>query len=53
MLAMPSGAAKRIAPEVLLGLLCYGYATGRFSARQLEKATYEGFGVRYVARATS
>jgi transposase len=30
---------EAIAPEVLLGLLFYGYATGVFSSRKLEKAT--------------
>lgn len=40
---------EAIAPEVLLGLLFYGYASGRFSSRKLEKATYEDLGVRYVA----
>lgn len=39
---------EAIAPEVLLGLLFYGYATGTFSSRKLEKATYENLGVRYV-----
>lgn len=29
------------APEVLLGLLLYGYATGVFSMRKIERATYE------------
>jgi transposase len=29
------------APEMLLGLLIYGYATGVFSSRKLERATYE------------
>src|SRR5438128_4958372 len=29
------------APEVLLGLLLYGYATGVFSSRKIERATYE------------
>src|SRR3990172_8299108 len=29
------------APELLLGLLIYGYATGVFSSRKLERATYE------------
>lgn len=38
-----------IAPEVLLSLLFYGYATGKFSSRKLEKATYEDLGYRYVA----
>lgn len=38
-----------IAPSVLLALLFYGYATGKFSARKIEKATYEDLGYRYVA----
>jgi transposase len=29
------------APEMLLGLLLYGYATGVFSSRKIERATYE------------
>jgi hypothetical protein len=29
------------APEVLLGLLLYGYATGTFSSRKIERGTYE------------
>jgi transposase len=29
------------APEVLLGLLLYGYASGIFSSRGIERATYE------------
>ena len=37
-----------IAPEVLLGLLFYGYATGEFSSRRIEKASYENLGFRYV-----
>ena len=40
---------EAIAPESLLGLLFYGYASGIFSSRKLEKATYENLGVRYVA----
>lgn len=38
-----------IAPEVLLSLIFYGYATGKFSSRKIEKATYEDLGFRYVA----
>ena len=38
-----------IAPEVLLGLLLYGYASGVFSSRKLERATYESIPFRYVA----
>jgi len=37
------------APEVLVALLFYGYATGVFSARKIEKATYEVLPFRYVA----
>jgi transposase len=40
---------EAIAPECLLGLLFYGYASGIFSSRKLEKASYENLGVRYVA----
>ena len=29
------------APEVLLGLLLYGYMTGVFSSRKIERATYD------------
>jgi transposase len=37
------------APEVLLGILLYGYATGTFSSRKLERATYESIPFRYIA----
>ena len=37
------------APEVLLGLLFYGYATGVFSSRKIERATYEGVPFRFIA----
>lgn len=40
---------EAIAPEALLGLLFYGYATGEFSSRRIEKASYENLGFRYVA----
>ncbi len=39
-------------PEVLLGLLIYGYATGVFSSRKLERATYDSVAFRYVAANT-
>jgi transposase len=41
--------APPYAPEVLLGLLFYGYATGVFSSRQIERATYESLPFRFVA----
>ena len=37
------------APEVLLGLLLYGYATGVSSSRKIEEATYETIAFRYIA----
>src|SRR5579884_3827956 len=37
------------APEMLLGLLLYGYATGVFSARKIERATYEAVPFRFIA----
>jgi transposase len=40
---------EAIAPEILLGLLFYGYATGVFSSRKLEKATYENLPFRFIA----
>ncbi|MCP5012427.1 MAG: transposase [Aestuariibacter sp.] len=41
--------APPYAPEILLGLLFYGYATGVFSSRKLEKATYEVIPFRFIA----
>src|SRR6266849_7911764 len=38
-----------IAPEILLGLLFYGYATGVFSSRKIERATAESIPFRFVA----
>src|SRR2546423_4433397 len=37
------------APEMLLGLLLYGYATGVFSSRKIERATYEAVAYRFIA----
>jgi transposase len=37
------------APEVLLGLLLYGYATGTFSSRRIERGTHESIPFRYIA----
>ena len=41
--------APPYAPEVLLGLLFYGYATGVFSSRKIEKGTYEVIPFRFIA----
>ena len=38
-----------LAPEILLGLLFYGYATGVFSSRKIEQATYESLAFRFLA----
>jgi transposase len=38
-----------IAPEILLGLLLFGYVTGVFSSRKIEKATYESIPFRFIA----
>ena len=44
----PEG-GEAIAPEILLGLLFYGYATGVFSSRKIEKGTYESIPLRFIA----
>jgi transposase len=36
-------------PELLLGLIIYGYATGVFSSRKLERATYDSVAFRFIA----
>ena len=36
-------------PSLLLGLLFYGYATGVFSSRKLERATYDSVAFRFIA----
>src|SRR3954462_9408307 len=36
-------------PTVLLGILVYGYATGVFSSRKLERATHDSVAFRFVA----
>ena len=36
-------------PTPLLGLLIYGYATGVFSSRKLERATYDSVAFRFIA----
>ena len=39
-------------PEMLVALLFYGYATGVFSSRKLERSTYDSVAFRYVAANT-
>src|ERR1700733_10708070 len=36
-------------PSVVLGLLVYGYATGVFSSRKVERATYDSVAFRVIA----
>jgi transposase len=39
-------------PAMMLGLLIYSYATGLFSSRQIERATYENVAVRLLCADT-
>lgn len=39
-------------PETLLSLLIYGYATGVFSSRKIERASYDSIAFRYLAANT-
>ena len=39
-------------PAMLVALLFYGYATGTFSSRKLEKATYDSIAFRYLCANT-
>jgi transposase len=39
-------------PEVMVALLFYGYATGVFSSRKLERGTFDSVALRYVAANT-
>ena len=36
-------------PTILLGIVVYGYATGVFSSRKLERATYDSVAFRFIA----
>ncbi len=36
-------------PELMLGLIIYGYATGVFSSRKLERSTYDSVAFRFIA----
>ena len=42
-----SGSAQ-YPPSMMLSLLIYCYATGRFSSREIELATYHDVAVRYI-----
>jgi transposase len=41
--------SKSYHPHLLLGVLVYGYATGVFSSRKLERATYDSVAFRFIA----
>ena len=41
---------KAYHPSMLVALLFYGYATGVFSSRKLEQATYDSIAFRYYYR---
>jgi transposase len=40
---------KSYHPQLLLGLIIYGYATGVFSSRKLERATHDSVAFRFIA----
>jgi transposase len=46
------GGKEAYHPKVLLSLLFYGYATGTFSSRKIERATYDSVAFRYIAANT-
>ena len=43
---------KAYHPEIMLSLLFYGYATGVFSSRKIEKATYDSVAFRFISANT-
>jgi len=45
--------SKAYPPAMLIALLFYGYATGVFSSRKLEKATYDSVAFRYICANTN
>ena len=44
--------SKAYHPQILLALIFYGYATGIFSSRKIEQATYDSVAFRYIAANT-
>src|SRR5919202_453552 len=44
-----SGGEAAYHPRLLLGILVYGYATGVFSSRKLERASYDSVAFRFIA----
>jgi transposase len=43
-----SGGSEPYHPQVLLALIVYGYATGVFSSRRLERATHDSVAFRFI-----
>lgn len=41
--------SKAYHPAMLMGILVYGYASGVFSSRRLERATYDSVAFRFIA----
>jgi len=50
--AYGGGGSAPYHPKMLLSLLFYGYATGVFSSRKLERAAYDSVAFRYIAANT-
>ena len=50
--AYSGGGKQPYHPALLLSLLFYGYATGVFSSRKLEQATYDSVAFRYITADT-
>jgi transposase len=44
------GGSEAWHPAMLVALLMYGYATGKFSSRKLERATYESVVYQFICR---
>ena len=47
-----SGGKEAYNPQVMLSLLFYGYSTGVFSSRKIERATYDSVAFRYISANT-
>jgi len=50
--AYSGGGSKPYPPAMLLSLLFYGYATGIFSSRKLERSTFDSIACRYISANT-
>ncbi len=50
--AYSGSGSKAYHPSVLLSLMFYGYATGVYSSRKIERATYDSIAFRFIAANT-